>query len=244
MKNNKKQKEKTAQAVSSSGGLDERIFKFRSWIEPLKRMIYYSFSDYVEREYLLDENDSESNYVEPSIERAGTDYPESELKKHRMQFTGLYDKKHKEIYEGDLVEFVEGDIRKVYWDKYWVDFEVKQIPYVEPSFDADTAREIEVVGNIYENPELTRKDESMKHKKNPELKAESSNGQLDGVVRLPSIEIDKYALRFEFADGTKNNFFWDDLFVGQRVPNFQAEVMRKLHKAYIECIKKPDSEAT
>lgn len=58
---------------------------------------------------------------------------------------------------------------------------------------------------------------------------------VDLQVSLPSISIDDGAIRFEFKDGG-TNLFWEDLFVGQRYPNFQAEIMRNIHKAYIEVL--------
>lgn len=69
-----------------------------------------------------------------------------------MQFTGLTDKNSKEIYEGDVVKhgneigFVEFDIGKFYvhWvNKTWLTDEIHVL-----------AQHIEIIGNIYENPEL------------------------------------------------------------------------------------------
>lgn len=50
------------------------------------------------------------------------------------------------------------------------------------------------------------------------------------------IEIDKYALRFTFMDGDTANLFWGDLFIGQRNEDFQAEIMKNLHRLYNECV--------
>ena len=86
----------------------------------------------------------------------------------------------------------------------------------------------------------------MKHKKNTELKAESSEGQFEHEVRLPSIEIDKDAIRFRFADHSGTNLFWIDLFRSHQ--DFQRELAENIFKAYTDCIRqdKPfdDSEAT
>ena len=64
-----------------------------------------------------------------------------------MQYTGLLDKNGKEIYEGDILEFYDGD------RKDEVVFEQGFFRYKDdctPIFQV----ECEVIGNIYENPEL------------------------------------------------------------------------------------------
>jgi uncharacterized phage protein (TIGR01671 family) len=86
-----------------------------------------------------------------------------------MQYTGLKDKNGKEIYEGDVVKIHN------YKDTWkhgepeidWRVFEVKHVRYVyvlnnsvisRPLSDYDTRDlepwDMEVIGNIYENPEL------------------------------------------------------------------------------------------
>ena len=73
----------------------------------------------------------------------------------RVQFTGLLDKLGKEIFEGDVVfyegikEFKEDDIvSPVKWGKWC--YVIKN----HKAFDIITARSFEIIGNIYENPEL------------------------------------------------------------------------------------------
>lgn len=70
---------------------------------------------------------------------------------HLMQSTGLKDKNGKEIFEGDVVKCngLLGTIKSL--KAMWICSFVKYNNYQKVGF---FAQEIEVVGNIYENPEL------------------------------------------------------------------------------------------
>lgn len=77
-----------------------------------------------------------------------------------MQYTGLTDKNGVRIYEGDII--VAGNYKwkcKVVWDERCARFigmtydkDIK-IVYVD-MVDKDNKSTVEVIGNIYENPEL------------------------------------------------------------------------------------------
>lgn len=92
-----------------------------------------------------------------------------------LQFTGLHDRHGKEIYEGDIVRFADkwewyrgkfaGGILSTAEDKKEVltnhkkyPYEIRKVEFNEGGFVFATHSEIreywEVIGNIYENPEL------------------------------------------------------------------------------------------
>ena len=84
-----------------------------------------------------------------------------------MQYTGLKDKNGKEIYEGDIVNLWDFDggpyVHKVSWEEsgYFT-----LVPYMDglgfiPTLgfftnneDCSDPYQVEIIGNIYENPEL------------------------------------------------------------------------------------------
>jgi uncharacterized phage protein (TIGR01671 family) len=73
-----------------------------------------------------------------------------------MEFTGLKDKNKKDIYEGDILKWRQGVgwiIMPVVADEYATGFfpfsRTTQIPTPD-------SREVEIIGNIYENPELVK----------------------------------------------------------------------------------------
>lgn len=131
-----------------------REIKFRAWDNEIKRMIY-EFS-IVGIETRLDDDGS---LIIGTYTKNGDWY---ELK--RLQFTGLEDKNGKEIFEGDVIEWIavgrEGgnieDIgRKMNMGKSKVFFEDgKFLSHNTIPVGHHYTDEIEVIGNIYENPEL------------------------------------------------------------------------------------------
>ena len=124
-----------------------REIKFRAWIKEKKAIFEVILIDYVTKKvtYLLERvghflsiRDAKFNDVE------------------FMQYTGLEDKNGKEIYEGDILFESFGErYYKVVFENGSFRAEFKG-DFEEYSFDLIdvVAQGCEVLGNIYENPEL------------------------------------------------------------------------------------------
>ena len=128
-----------------------RTIKFRAWITEAKQMIEHNaidFNDFLHKTN-LDGSINHSYCGDDDI---------------LMQFTGLYDKNGKEIYEGDILNVGENLVCEiVYVDKNVEDYgdEIhcafhakvyihnKTIP-----LDSYLKNNCEIIGNIHENPEL------------------------------------------------------------------------------------------
>ena len=124
--------------------------KFRAWTEEGKAM-YYDVYPFKNDTLLL-------SYDEIAFDEV----PASDF--ILMQSTGLKDKSGKEIFEGDIVKYKSGCntyTEEVAYDKNFAGFGVRDantdiiFTFWELAEDIDLIS-LEVVGNIYENPELLK----------------------------------------------------------------------------------------
>lgn len=125
-------------------GSKMREIKFRAWIEPQNEMIFSDLepllNGYKSNDSRVDIQESEDYFI--------------------MQYTGLKDKNGKEIYEGDIVSLESWKPKN------------HQIKFIEGAFclankEGEYSADIfyihhagrsqgEIIGNIYENPELLK----------------------------------------------------------------------------------------
>jgi uncharacterized phage protein (TIGR01671 family) len=72
-----------------------------------------------------------------------------------MQYTGLKDKNGKEIYEGDIINDSFGDRKgRIRYNDHVAAFEISEYDGIHMLSSHNCGRFFEVIGNIYENPEL------------------------------------------------------------------------------------------
>lgn len=81
-----------------------------------------------------------------------------------MQYTGIKDKNGKEIYEGDIIKIcAEGlggeAIGKIVYDEYDLAFVLRNEIEELSEYLWYAEQQIEVIGNIYDNPKLLEKGE-------------------------------------------------------------------------------------
>ena len=143
--------------------------KFRAWHKPNKIML-----DVIAINFSLMQitADIENRKIYPELDHwwKETDIPFSEIV--LMQSTGLKDKSGKEIYEGDIVrwkdlesfdDFPIDEVLKVeYSDEFMKWITCNKNDLQDDLYDFTDNRDLEVIGNIYENPELVEEQTIIK----------------------------------------------------------------------------------
>lgn len=74
------------------------------------------------------------------------------------QYTGLTDKNGKKIWENDIVK---DDVAfgSVVWDEHYTQFMINDVRYDENQEYTDWWNGVEVIGNIFDNPELLEQED-------------------------------------------------------------------------------------
>ena len=122
-----------------------REIKFRIWLKEKKAIFEVILIDYVSKKvtYLLER-------VGHLLSIRDAKFNDVEL----MQYTGLKDKNGKEIYEGDIVT-LHNSRYKVIFKTEGARFVLRNDEFeLEITFINNNNERMEIIGNIYENPEL------------------------------------------------------------------------------------------
>lgn len=132
-----------------------RLIKFRAWAGRMFRVTGLGYDEFAKLVMIGD------NTLEPGCR--WMDAKEVKL----MQFTGLHDKNGKEIWEGDILKFKE----TIAYDPEEFQERTQSVTFMGGAFspiflanwvfhDEDDKPmriwDVEVLGNIYENPELLK----------------------------------------------------------------------------------------
>ena len=120
-----------------------REIKFRAWIKEVDEIREVEYINFWEKKISYPHKFCKEYYL-------NADFDEIEI----MEYTGLKDKNGKEIYEGDIV-IHHSKMHKIIFNAEEARFVLRDDEFeLEIPFTNNNSKRMEIVGNIYENPEL------------------------------------------------------------------------------------------
>jgi len=137
-----------------------REIKFRAWNTDRKKMIT-SF-DGITQNSIGDSTTHNLRLLSSSYSGADMFRPNWGRNVILMQYTGLRDKNGVEIYEGDIIKNIQADVNEVFWYNEepsfcYRNYHAEALPLgcdSNATMEGELFTQDEVIGNIYENPEL------------------------------------------------------------------------------------------
>lgn len=127
-----------------------RTIKFRAWHEPSKQMFEWD-------DFSLNGRNNCIIHVEEGV------FTTSKVDDNSVileQFTGLQDKNGNNIYEGDILYYDNDDPNShhlIQWNNElgaWENIRIEDGASMNQYYDWNFVEDMEVIGNIHENPEL------------------------------------------------------------------------------------------
>ena len=116
-----------------------RELKFRAWDKKRKELVYFDLS--------LCNSESRIWFNEQIVDN------------NVMQYVGLKDKNGKEVYEGDIIKHIVTIERNIFEVIYENGRFIARSPYIKHDLYFLTKnKDSEVIGNIFENPEILERN--------------------------------------------------------------------------------------
>ncbi|CTF18410.1 YopX family protein [Streptococcus pneumoniae] len=129
--------------------------RYRAWIKTEKRMFFSD--DILAIDYENEEIVTQQIYFENGLPDDRDIYCYNPDEIELMQSTGLKDKNGKEVFIGDIVKCTRGCLHEVYLEKEYGGTFIGGMPsiYLKGLLSGYAwTEDEEIIGNVYENPEL------------------------------------------------------------------------------------------